>query len=146
MTDAELAKIRADYEAARTMREVSAAKRINFEDYGEGLHGDRWFVAKGKSTDCFGEGTANHWRWAAMILLGLASPDDAPHAEDKPTPEIVPMLIAEVERLRADAARLDWIDRADGPQLDLLVDELGRGRSRAEIDRVAGEEATWLAK
>lgn len=114
MTTEELAKIRADYEAAREMREFSAAKRINFEDYGEGLTADRWFVVKGKDTSCFGEGTPNHWRWAAMILLGLASPDDAPHAEEKPTPEIVPMLLDEIERLRADAARRFVLIHRDG--------------------------------
>ena len=149
MTTEELAKIRADYEAAREMREFSAAKRINFEDYGEGLTADRWFVVKGKDTSCFGEGTPNHWRWAAMILLGLASPDDAPHAEEKPTPEIVPMLLDEIERLRADAARLDWLCGGGMLQYAGYMTCKGNGQSPREvIDAAASEvkEATWAAK
>jgi hypothetical protein len=51
-------------------------------------------------------------------------------------------LIAEVERLKADAARLDWIDRSSV----ILCQRAGDGPVRNDIDELAGKEATWLTK
>ena len=118
MTDARLAEIRAAYESARAMREFRASKRINFEDYKSD-----WWVAKGKSSDCFAEGITNHWRWAAMIILGLANPDDAPYTEEKPTPEIVPELIAEIDRLRAEVETARQLHSVAAESADRLLKE-----------------------
>lgn len=61
-------------------------------------------------------------------------------------------LLAEVERLRPDAARLDWCDRESG-SLDIAYveymeswDGVNPPSMRVAIDKAAGEEATWLPK
>ena len=97
MTPDRLLDIEAAYNAAKTMRDVTAAKRVHVSNHGDCCHD--WWVAYGKDESCFPEGTANHWRWFAMILLGLASRADAPYSDDKPTPEVVPEMIKEIRRL-----------------------------------------------
>lgn len=62
---------------------IRAAKRVNVvkSDWMSG-----WYVGHGKDGSCQIEGTANHWNWLALIILGLADPNDAPYDEDKPLP------------------------------------------------------------
>ncbi|MBA9071865.1 hypothetical protein FHR71_005658 [Methylobacterium sp. RAS18] len=62
---------------------IRAAKRLNVvkSDWMSG-----WYVGHGKDESCQVEGTANHWNWLALIILGLADPKDAPYDEDKPLP------------------------------------------------------------
>lgn len=58
-------------------------------------------------------------------------------------------LIAEIERLRADAARLDWLCGGGMLQYAGYMTCKGNGQSpRDAIDAAAeeAEEATWLAK
>lgn len=159
MTDGELARIRDAYEAARTMRDIYAAKRIHVEN--NGTPGWDWWVGYGKDDGCQIEGTANHWRWLAMLVLGLADPADSPYTEDKPTPEVVPALLAEVDRLRArvaelepDAARWEWYAVLIGTPGEAalqryirLHDDAETMHIRAAIDKAAREtgEATWLS-
>lgn len=51
-------------------------------------------------------------------------------------------MIAEVERLRADAARWDWAQA----NLSSLTWEDNGYSAREYVDYLAGEEATWLPK
>ena len=99
MSEEELKAIEAAYlkAMAEMPRNVAAAKRVHVS-HSEWL--EDWWVGWGKDDSCQIEGTQNHWRWLALILLGLADPKDRPYDEDKQTPEIVPALIAEVRRLR----------------------------------------------
>lgn len=62
---------------------IRAAKRVHVakSDWMSG-----WYVGYGKDESCQIEGTANHWNWLALIILGLADPKDAPYDEDKPLP------------------------------------------------------------
>ena len=62
---------------------IRAAKRVHVEA-SDGL--SDWWVGYGKDHSCQIEGTANHWNWLALIILGLADPADAPYDEDKPLP------------------------------------------------------------
>lgn len=95
MTDAELARIRADYEAARRQLEA----------------------------------------WNSPLHL-------------TPNIGLIGVLLAEVERLRADAAdaeRFRWLCS----QSEVCLHVPGQGFTdcdRATIDDSAGEDATWLAK
>jgi hypothetical protein len=92
LTPAELAELERRYQAALAMPEsIRAAKRVHVQK-SEWL--DDWWVGYGKDDSCQIEGTPNHWRWLAMIILGLVDEKDSPYSEDKPTPEILPALIA----------------------------------------------------
>lgn len=91
------------YEAAKLMRSISAAKRLHVV-LSDSL--EDWWWGYGKDESCVIEGTANHWRWLAMLILGLANGRDVPYDEDKPTPEVVPTLIA---ALRQAQARIEHI-------------------------------------
>lgn len=62
---------------------IRAAKRVHV-DKSDWMSG--WWVGYGKDDSCQIEGTANHWNWLALIILGLADPNDAPYDEDKPLP------------------------------------------------------------
>lgn len=62
---------------------IRAAKRVHVEA-SDGL--SDWWVGYGKDHSCQIEGTANHWNWLALIILGLADQDEAPYDEDKPLP------------------------------------------------------------
>ncbi|MDV2987054.1 UNVERIFIED_CONTAM: hypothetical protein Q9R58_22350 [Methylobacteriaceae bacterium AG10] len=62
---------------------IRAAKRVRVKK-SDWLAG--WYVGHGKDESCQIEGTANHWNWLALIILGLADPNDAPYDEDKPLP------------------------------------------------------------
>lgn len=93
-TKIDLAVIQARYEAAKTMPPgITAAKRVHIQ---KSDHIDNWWVGFGKDEICQIEGTPNHWRWAAMLILGLADRKDAPYTEDKPTPEVVPALLEQL--------------------------------------------------
>lgn len=62
---------------------IRAAKRVHVD---KSEHLPDWFIGYGKDEFCQIEGTANHWNWLALIILGLADPNDAPYDEDKPLP------------------------------------------------------------
>jgi len=74
---------------------INAAKRVHLQrtDY------DWWWTGYGKDESCQIEGTANHWRWLAMIILGLVDPIEHPYSEDKETPEVVLNLLDELNTL-----------------------------------------------
>lgn len=115
----DLDSIKASYARAQEQMPtyIGAAKRIHVE------HGfmDDWWVGYGKDSSCQIEGTPNHWRWLAMILLGLTDHREAPYDEDKPTPEVVPELITEVERLRGVLYQIAHYFPADGDAVQALA-------------------------
>jgi len=122
---------------------IRASKRVNIG--GAEAFIDNWIVGWGKDDGCQIEGTPNHWRWLAMILLGLADANDAPYTEDKPTPEIIPALVAEVEALRAAlGAEREACDALHAEFVHYYTlawckdDEIGRAiekRAKAAIER-----------
>ena len=77
--------------------EISAAKRIHVVRL---TPNDDWFVGYGKSQECQIEGTANHWHWLALIILGLVDQNQRPYSEDKPLPVSLPALRQHAETLR----------------------------------------------
>lgn len=90
MNEERLIEIEAHYQRATTMAAYLAGKRIHV------THVDDpewdWWIGWGKEDSCQIEGQANHWRWLALLILGLADQKDVPYSESKPTPEIVPDL------------------------------------------------------
>ena len=95
LTAENVGQIAERYEAARVMPHyITAAKRVHI---GKSDWMEDWWVGWGKDDSCQIEGTPNHWRWLAMLILGLGEPNEAPYSEDKPTPEIVPQLLAAIE-------------------------------------------------
>ena len=101
----ELAELKAGFGlAAALMPEyIGAAKRINVakSDWMSG-----WWVGYGKDDSCQIEGTPNHWRWLAHLLLGLAANRDAPYSEDKPLDEPIARLFATISALTTENATL----------------------------------------
>ena len=112
-TKIDLAVIQARYEAAKTMPPgITAAKRVHIQ---KSDHIDNWWVGFGKDEICQIEGTPNHWRWAAMLILGLADRKDAPYTEDKPTPEVVPALLEQLaQAAKREATAKGLLERLRG--------------------------------
>lgn len=100
----ELADLKAGFDlAAAVMPEyLSAAKRVHVSKSEWLLD---WWVGYGKDESCQIEGTSNHWRWLAHLLLGLASERDAPYSEDKPLDEPVSRLFATIDAQATEIAR-----------------------------------------
>jgi hypothetical protein len=100
LTDEELKQIEAGVEAARTSQSeyIVAAKRVHVIK-SDWL--DDWYWGFGKDESCSIEGPANHWRWLALILLGLVKPEDAPFDEQKEAPEPILGLLATIRAQRA---------------------------------------------
>lgn len=119
-TKIDLAVIQARYEAAKTMPPgITAAKRVHIQ---KSDHIDNWWVGFGKDEICQIEGTPNHWRWAAMLILGLADRKDAPYTEDKPTPEVVPALLEQLAQAAKREATVRELEQSNRDLADVLQD------------------------
>jgi hypothetical protein len=105
LTAEELDALKAGYGLAGAVMDynITAAKRVHVsaDEYMTG-----WWAGYGKDESCQIEGTQNHWRWLALLLLGLANPQDAPYADDKATPEPIARMFATIEALEAENKRL----------------------------------------
>ena len=134
MTDDELrAKLAA--RLAEMPEGITAAKRIHVvkSDVLE-----NWWVGFGKDESCQIEGTQNHWRWLALIILGLVDAKDAPYTKDielDPDP-----LLALLDRLadaevRATAAEV--FERELQEQRDALEERLLRAQRADQLVRTA---------
>lgn len=101
ITRQRLEEIRINYNAAKIGQSyISASKRIHVK---ESDFLSDWYVGFGKDESCQIEGTQNHWRWLALILLGLADRKDAPYSEDKEPPDIIQELIDSLKVLMVAA-------------------------------------------
>ena len=125
LTTENVGQIAERYEAARVMPHyITAAKRVHI---GKSDWMEDWWVGWGKDDSCQIEGTPNHWRWLAMLILGLGEPNEAPYSEDKPTPEIVPQLLATI--------------KADRETIRELTEQRDAFQAQAEYERQARIDA-----
>ena len=116
MTDTEKLKALAErWEAMKAPPEkmpLKAAKRLGIQEGGM----DDWFIPwSPRNSNDFGEGSWNHWRWLAAIILGLVDSKDRPYDEDKELPFDLLDLIARLEA--AEAARKSF-----GPLKNIIAD------------------------
>jgi hypothetical protein len=108
--------------AAAVMPEyIRAAKRVHVSK-SEWL--PDWWVGYGKDDGCQIEGTQNHWRWLAHLLLGLVADRDAPYSEDKPLDDPVARLFATIDAQATEIAALKGALEEAEERISLLEDGL----------------------